>query len=93
MGKGGTTIVSFFLGAVVGAAIALLYAPKSGEELRSQIKTETERALAEVQAQADKTRTELMSYVEQLQAAKETSEPVQVEADVENVAMEAEESV
>lgn len=100
MGKGGTTVISFLLGAVVGAAIALLYAPKSGEELRTQIRTEAEirkeklsaeleKAMADLQAQADKTRAELMSYVEQMQSSGEVSEPVEVEVSVdEKVAVE-----
>lgn len=33
----GTVFLSFLAGAVVGAGLALLYAPKTGEELRGQI--------------------------------------------------------
>jgi gas vesicle protein len=33
----GTVLVSFILGAVAGAAIALLYAPASGEETRRRL--------------------------------------------------------
>lgn len=79
MGKEGTSVVSFLLGVIVGAVVALLYAPSSGEELRSQIKseaevrlekltTELEKSLAEVKESVEKTRTEFMSYIEQLQA-------------------------
>jgi gas vesicle protein len=34
------TILTFILGATVGAAVALLFAPKSGEELRGDIADE-----------------------------------------------------
>ncbi|HYN07415.1 MAG TPA: YtxH domain-containing protein [Vicinamibacterales bacterium] len=33
----GTVLVAFTLGAIVGAAIALLYAPTSGEETRKKL--------------------------------------------------------
>lgn len=93
MAKTVSTIFSFLLGAAVGAAVALLYAPTSGEELRGQIRTEAdvrleklsaewEKAIAELQASVDKTRTEVMTYLEQMQ-----EETAQVE-DVEAVAEE-----
>ena len=34
---GGTVLVSFVLGAIAGAAVALLYAPGSGEETRRKL--------------------------------------------------------
>jgi gas vesicle protein len=36
MAKG--LMMGFFVGGIVGAVVALLYAPKSGRELRSDIK-------------------------------------------------------
>lgn len=33
----GTVLVSFVLGAIAGAAVALLYAPESGEETRRKL--------------------------------------------------------
>jgi gas vesicle protein len=36
-GAAGTVIVSFVLGAIAGAAVALLVAPSSGEEMRRKI--------------------------------------------------------
>jgi gas vesicle protein len=35
--SGGTAIVAFALGALAGAAVALLYAPASGEETRRKL--------------------------------------------------------
>ena len=35
-------ILSFFVGAVVGAAAALMFAPSSGEDLRSQMHAEAD---------------------------------------------------
>ena len=36
-GSAGTVLVSFLLGALAGAAIALLYAPATGEETRRKL--------------------------------------------------------
>jgi len=85
MGNKGSSLLSFLLGAVVGAAVALLYAPTSGEELRTNIKTEAdirleklsaewEKTVAELQASAENTRTEVMSYIEQMQAKEDVAE-------------------
>ena len=41
--------LSFLLGAVVGAAVALLFAPSSGEELRANIKTQADTQYARLQ--------------------------------------------
>jgi len=35
-------LIGFLTGTIVGAAVALLYAPKSGKELRQDIKTKTD---------------------------------------------------
>jgi len=91
MSDKGSSFVAFLAGALVGAAIALLYAPSSGEELRTQIKTEAdtrmeklsaemEKRMAELQATAEKTRADVMSYLEQFQ---EMGEEVSVEVDLE----------
>ena len=91
MSNKGSSIVSFLAGALVGAAVALLYAPTSGEELRYQIKSEADvrleklsadmdKAIAELQASADKTRADVMAYIDQLHGQEEV---VEIEADVE----------
>lgn len=47
IGKG--LIIGFFAGGVVGAVLALLYAPKSGKELRGDIKVKSEEYLEEAE--------------------------------------------
>jgi hypothetical protein len=37
-GNGGSTLGAFLCGAIIGAAVALLLAPKSGEEMRGEIR-------------------------------------------------------
>lgn len=55
----------FLLGALVGAAVALLYAPSSDEELRkslaSQAETQYSRVQDEVQKSVDKMSSDLQS--------------------------------
>ncbi|MSR35263.1 MAG: YtxH domain-containing protein [Gemmatimonadetes bacterium] len=48
-GGGGSSIGSFVLGALVGAGVALLFAPQSGEETQEQIR----RRARKLRAQAD----------------------------------------
>ena len=43
-----TLVVGFGIGALTGAIIALLYAPKSGPETRQLIKGKTKEAVASV---------------------------------------------
>lgn len=72
--------VSFLLGAIMGAVIALLYAPSSGEELRDQIQTTAQadmqrmredwnRNLAQMQAQINKLNTDVAAYMEQMRSS------------------------
>lgn len=64
--------LSFLLGGITGAAVALLLAPSSGEELRSNIKTQADsqyarlqddyqKGLQELQTRLDKINNELQS--------------------------------
>ena len=65
-------IIGFIWGAVIGAAVALLYAPSTGEELRSNIKTqadvqytklqeEWQRGVSELQGRMDKISDDLQA--------------------------------
>jgi len=75
-----TPIFSFLAGAAIGALIALLYAPSSGEELRTQIReeaeetweraaTEWDKAIKSLQASLDETRQEVDNLVAQAKAS------------------------
>ena len=44
----GTVFLSFLAGAAVGAGLALLYAPKTGPELRAKIKDLTDDAVDKI---------------------------------------------
>ena len=44
----GTVLVSFVAGAAIGAGLALLYAPKSGREIREDIVDLTEDAVDKI---------------------------------------------
>lgn len=58
--------LSFLLGAVVGAAVALLYAPSSGEELRMNIKTQADSQYAKLQDDWQKGMTEMQSRMDKM---------------------------
>ncbi|KPK11914.1 MAG: hypothetical protein AMJ56_05455 [Anaerolineae bacterium SG8_19] len=64
-------IISFLAGAlcgaVVGATAALLLTPESGDDLRQDIVTRWEEALAEARQAMDETRKELQVQFEQMQ--------------------------
>lgn len=80
------SFVSFLTGAAVGAVVALLYAPTSGEELRSQIReeadtrwqmvtTEFDNAVSSMQQSLEETRKEMLALVEEA-LSKEAEEAV-----------------
>lgn len=60
----------FILGAAVGAAVAILLAPESGENLRGQIKGEAERIQIEVKKAATERRAELEKQLTALREPK-----------------------
>jgi gas vesicle protein len=68
MGK----ILNFFLGvimgAVVGATVAILLAPSSGEEMRGQIQERSIRLKEDIKAVAVERRAELERELESLRA-------------------------
>jgi gas vesicle protein len=59
-------MLSFLLGAVTGAAIALFFAPSSGEELRSNIKTQADTQYARLQDEYQKGMQELHSKMDKM---------------------------
>lgn len=59
-------VVSFFMGALVGAAVALLYAPASGEELRANIKTQADTQYARLQDEWQKGMQELHDRMDKM---------------------------
>lgn len=69
-------LLGFVSGALVGAAVALLFAPSSGTELRTRLQTEAEaelkkaeegwrKAATELNLKLEETRQELKAFVEQ----------------------------
>jgi gas vesicle protein len=58
----------FVLGAVVGAAVALMFAPASGAELRAQIQTTAERDLERLQSEWEKGLQKTNERLDKLQA-------------------------
>jgi len=66
--------LSFFIGVtvggLVGATLALLFAPISGSELRAQVRDRTENLTAEVRQAANTKRIELQERLETLRAPK-----------------------
>jgi len=58
--------ISFLLGAVVGAVVALLYAPSSGQELRTNIKTQADAQIARVQEEVQKSMQEMQARMDKM---------------------------
>jgi gas vesicle protein len=60
----GSVLVSFVAGAAIGAGLALLYAPKSGREMRENILDLTEDALDTIKEYAKEAQEKIKSAVE-----------------------------
>lgn len=85
------SFVSFILGAVVGAVVALLYAPQSGEELRAHLRQEAEverqrlqaqfeKGMEELQGRIDKVTADIQTLIEQSEEGKEETTDTTAEA-------------
>lgn len=61
----GTVLVSFVAGAAIGAGLALLYAPKSGREMRENILDLTEDAVDKVREYAKEAQEKIKSTIEE----------------------------
>lgn len=59
-------IIGFVWGAIIGAAVALLYAPSTGEELRANIKTQADTQSAKLQEEWQKGMGELHSRMDKI---------------------------
>lgn len=60
----GTVLLSFFAGAAVGAGVALLLAPKTGEELRGKIKELADDAVDKIKDYASEAQDKIKSSIE-----------------------------
>jgi len=61
-------LIGTIVGGLVGATIAVLFAPRSGEELRSQIRQRVEAFAADVRQAVATRRIELQERLEALRA-------------------------
>ena len=69
--KGGS-VGSFLLGALVGAGIALLFAPQSGAETQEEIRARARRLRAQAEERVRAVQQELESRLEQARAGVQT---------------------
>jgi gas vesicle protein len=60
----GTVFLSFLAGAAVGAGLALLYAPKTGKELREKIGDLTDDAVGKIKNYATEAQEKIKSTIE-----------------------------
>ena len=70
MRKFASFLIGALLGGLVGATISLLFAPESGEELRTQIRQRAEAFGSEVRQAVNTKRIELQDRLETLKTAK-----------------------
>jgi len=61
----GTVLLSFLAGAAVGVGAALLFAPKTGEELRGQIRDLTDDAVGKIKEYATDAQGKIRSSYEE----------------------------
>ena len=50
----GGVFIGFVAGTIVGAVLALLYAPKTGRELRSELRQKTDKVMGDAEAYIEK---------------------------------------
>jgi gas vesicle protein len=61
-------MIGIFVGALVGSTIALLLAPESGDDLRSQLRERGQNFMGEIRHAADTRRIELKDRLDTLRA-------------------------
>jgi len=59
-------VISLLLAAVAGAAVALLFAPTSGRELRTDIKTQSETEYTKLQNEVQKSIQDMHSRMDKM---------------------------
>lgn len=62
----GSSLLTFLSGAVIGAGLALLFAPQDGKETRKQIKDAAGRAADEVRDRSEKVAQSARTAVKQV---------------------------
>jgi gas vesicle protein len=65
-------LIGVFVGWLVGATIALLLAPETGEEMRGQIRSRSANFLGEIKSAADVRRADLEKQLSDLRAPRIT---------------------
>ena len=66
-------LIGVVVGSLVGSTIALLMAPESGEQLRTQIRARGENFFDDVRQAADERRIELRQKLDELRAPREVA--------------------
>lgn len=61
-----TFLVGIICGALVGGAVALLFAPSSGDEIREEASKRWEEAVSEAKKAMDDTRSDLENQYQQM---------------------------
>ena len=61
----GTVLITFLAGAAVGSGLALLFAPKSGREMRGRIKDLSDDALSKIKGYATDAQEKIKSTFEE----------------------------
>lgn len=64
-------LIGIVVGGLVGSTIALLLAPESGDELRSEIRARGENFFSDVRHAADERKIELRQKLDSLRAPRE----------------------
>ncbi|MCU0287899.1 MAG: YtxH domain-containing protein [Acidobacteria bacterium] len=69
--KNGTSFLWFLAGAVIGAGVALLYAPQSGVETRRKIKDASSKVAEDIREKYEKISDDARRSMEQMKASAE----------------------
>ena len=65
-------LIGVFVGSLVGATLALLLAPESGENLRGELRSRSTNFMSEVKSAADARRTQLEDQLAVMRAPRTT---------------------